>query len=918
MCELNKNEMKWGIFLKLMVTKEQHDVVVFYEKIMPKIIRKWKDNYNMKEYAAVLERSSEGFIHVHIYINQFMPLKEINKQWCDLIGVEDTTKGNLYMKVVESVEHKNNILDYIWKAPLRTWICQEYKNKYGWKTGDVTKRLEESVTPILAVNEKVSKKNERVDRILKQYKFICAEHKREASQIYINQKDLEKNLIILKSIEHLKKKGGRNFKNNIDILKSFIPQIEPYLVYENISKQMKDKTKQIMLLNMVYIAFQLENIKESHYIYFKLGEKIYKYFDIFNSLIKYLIEQNKANIKDLKKITKKEWNKIYDSFYSSKEYNTIYKEPVIKIGARYFKIFKELFFNVTKSKRLELKKEIKLKIEKVLALKKIKKYKYKLPLIEKPIEWGPELSNIGGWHTKEIRHNLVKENINEGHELEFNYKRIYPIINKMQSIEYTINIEWLDFLLENKEKIYEVLLNDTVKDSVAYKTKREQYDIVLNIAIYMSNYEKFYFTYEMDYRGRLYVEQEYLNYQGNLLARSLIQWFKPKQKNNFFLKIACVSLYKDILNQDYTSVLNYYNDNILNIELSNWYEHLKKAKEPILWLALFFELKNNKLNETKQIIWFDATCSGSQLLSLFVDDDSFLKELNLIEDNKINDYYTAIYTKYGGFKNIEAKHARKLIKKVVMTINYGLTLIGCHRYFFIKLKELNYCSSKEEYKEKWKNEVIKFYNFINNLSLVKNLEELQEIWVKLSSKSLIYQFILGDKGIIVSNEKQDNYIFKMKTICYKKYYKNLSLYNKSRKMKEKGFKYLWHHKRMWKLEQYRKIKANLIHMLDATWNILTCEQYNDDIATIHDCHGIHSYDVLEWFDAVKKVLVKMFQFNKYYYLLEDMLKHYYKSTNDIVFYNKMKKLIIKYEPIFSRNILKWWKIRNSKYLFIPK
>jgi hypothetical protein len=34
----------------------------------------------MKEYAGVMERSKEGFIHVHIYINQYLPLKEINKQ----------------------------------------------------------------------------------------------------------------------------------------------------------------------------------------------------------------------------------------------------------------------------------------------------------------------------------------------------------------------------------------------------------------------------------------------------------------------------------------------------------------------------------------------------------------------------------------------------------------------------------------------------------------------------------------------------------------------------------------------------------------------------------------------------------------------------------------------------------------------
>jgi len=77
MIKNEKDNVKWGIFLKLYVSKDTKDIINFYEKVIGKIIRKWKDKYSMKEYAACLERSKEGFLHVHIYINQFMPLKRL-------------------------------------------------------------------------------------------------------------------------------------------------------------------------------------------------------------------------------------------------------------------------------------------------------------------------------------------------------------------------------------------------------------------------------------------------------------------------------------------------------------------------------------------------------------------------------------------------------------------------------------------------------------------------------------------------------------------------------------------------------------------------------------------------------------------------------------------------------------------------
>jgi DNA-directed RNA polymerase len=66
---------------------------------------------------------------------------------------------------------------------------------------------------------------------------------------------------------------------------------------------------------------------------------------------------------------------------------------------------------------------------------------------------------------------------------------------------------------------------------------------------------------------------------------------------------------------------------------------------------------------------------------------------------EIMDYYTHIYEQYGKIKNIQDNHARKIVKKVIMTINYGLTALGCHRYIYKLLKEFNYCVSKVDYKK---------------------------------------------------------------------------------------------------------------------------------------------------------------------------------------------------------------------------
>jgi hypothetical protein len=152
----------------------------------------------------------------------------------------------------------------------------------------------------------MEEKKESIQGKLQNFKFICAEHKRERAKMYKKQSILEKDIMIFNTVEDLRKKGGKNFKMKINVLRNIYNSIETYVIYNQISKDMSKKTKEIMIMNMSYIALQLENIKENHYIYYKIGEKLFKYYDIYNIFYNKLIDDNKNDIVDVKRITKKE------------------------------------------------------------------------------------------------------------------------------------------------------------------------------------------------------------------------------------------------------------------------------------------------------------------------------------------------------------------------------------------------------------------------------------------------------------------------------------------------------------------------------------------------------------------------------------------------------------------------------------
>ena len=162
-----------------------------------------------------------------------------------------------------------------------------------------------------------------------------------------------------------------------------------------------------------------------------------------------------------------------------------------------------------------------------------------LPMIVKPravLENGlyfpyirPESNVLNLNETKVIKGKYDQRYKTEGSDL------FYNSINYLNSIKFKINIPMLTFVLEEWEKDNSILFKGynkykeiSINDSKNIKQEKEKHNAlhhlylnIINIAFLFRD-QVFYLPVFSDFRGRLYTLSNYLSYQGNDLARSLL------------------------------------------------------------------------------------------------------------------------------------------------------------------------------------------------------------------------------------------------------------------------------------------------------------------------------------------------------------------------------------------------------------
>jgi DNA-directed RNA polymerase, mitochondrial len=266
---------------------------------------------------------------------------------------------------------------------------------------------------------------------------------------------------------------------------------------------------------------------------------------------------------------------------------------------------------------------------------------------------------------------------------------MYNTVNYFNQIRFKVNNIIFNFLIEEGKYLLENYINLNKEDAV-------QNTIIIKVARTYLNIP-FYITTNSDWRGRIYTQSSYLNYQGNELSSSLIAFYKGEKLNEsgyMYLKIYGANCYdyKNISKNVYEQRLKWVDENLENI-LAIKPEFMLKSKSPLLFAAFCLNIKYNN-SDPKAIIYtpvfLDATCSGIQHLAAILKDFDLGKNVNLVDttNDKVIDIYSNLLPQinysinkcgiedpiFSQLKNIRLE--RKHVKQPIITKFYNVKILG--------------------------------------------------------------------------------------------------------------------------------------------------------------------------------------------------------------------------------------------------
>lgn len=266
------------------------------------------------------------------------------------------------------------------------------------------------------------------------------------------------------------------------------------------------------------------------------------------------------------------------------------------------------------------------------------------------------------------------------------------------------------YLKDYEDKVNEININ--VSNCISLNLILKEYENYKHL-------DKFHFTYQYDFRGRIYPAQNHINTQGNDLMKAVLMFkegspIEDKEDEDWFYIYGANQYgfdkdkYEDRITKikqiDYRS---YAEDPIVN---KGWTE----ADNPLQFLAWCFEAKAYEDNPTEFLsyipIGLDATCSGIQIYSGLLKDREGAEAVNVIGDtrqdiyqrvaDKVNEYLekgdynkTITYITQKGEVTEDVTHIgknlkvdRSLTKRNTMTQPYSVTKFGMYEQLKDEIK----------------------------------------------------------------------------------------------------------------------------------------------------------------------------------------------------------------------------------------
>ncbi|SFV51988.1 Phage RNA polymerase [hydrothermal vent metagenome] len=538
-----------------------------------------------------------------------------------------------------------------------------------------------------------------------------------------------------------------------------------------------------------------------------------------------------------------------------------------------------------------------------------------------------------------------KETKSQKKELDQKIEKLYEKLNSIRDI-YVGKVEMLKEFIQDKEELEErkeELKKARQKDQKELKkelkklkkeksllTKEMQKKLqklktqqkILSVAEKYKEYDEIYFTYQADFRGRLYPVQALLNPQGESLSKALLTFSEKKElgKNGaFWLKVHGANCY-GIDKVSFKERIEWVDTNEENIQrvaaAKDPFDDpfLQKADDVYKFLAFCYEfdeyLKDKENFKSSLPIAIDGSNNGFQHIAALLRDTQGAKKVNVLptDEDIPADIYKEVAQKLkeilpdstdgiidDDISYIKEHIDRSFVKKGVMTDSYGA---GTNT----KAEQLQDFMEDNDLSIHIKSDLEKFSKF-----LAKYLEEAID---KVAPSSAKYKKWISYIAGIVSALKQPivwhtPFInFLVRQVEYK--YKEERIVT-SFKGRKNSIQIRVYSDEIDPKEQKKGIAPNFIHSLDSThmyMTLLSCfDKKIDAFAVVHDSFATHACDIETMQQVLKEEFIKLTKYDVLTHFQEEIANRY---GFDIV------------EKLSKKKVEKSHQIQDIKTLFVDK
>ena len=462
------------------------------------------------------------------------------------------------------------------------------------------------------------------------------------------------------------------------------------------------------------------------------------------------------------------------------------------------------------------------------------------------------------------------------------------------------------------------------QDSIIQRiiSKRLIYVLAMDIAKKYKKYDKFYFTYQFDYRYRLYPLQQHLNPQATGNIKSLLQFKRGCVLNDeglYWLKIHGANCYgyDKLSYEERIQKVEEMHEEILFVaeQPLDALELWSKTDSPFEYLAFCFSYSDYVANPNSIIytpVALDATCSGIQVYSGLMRDETGAKAVNVKGKNREDIYQDVAdvgnqlladgeYVQQINFtdkagemrslttekeaRGLQGKITRTLTKRNVMTTPYSVTKRGMYE----QVKELlddDELNGNVWWKgDKWV--VAKLIADVNERAIGKVVkgaivgqQYIKDITANIASENKYLRWLSPVFKLPMIQRIPKEKVSRIRTPFGK-----LLFYTPTKDIN--------------KAKMLSSIAPNFIHQLDAVLMYLTvqkCMEYGvRSYWLIHDSYGVLPNDVPDLAYNVREAYIELFSIN----ILEEWTE----------------QLGVEFDADIMINTLDLDEVRESEYIF---